>query len=264
MEDWIKELFFEEEPPKFDISKYSPETIRKIYKLDEPKIITFFKETLKVIAAAIAIILLGLFVVSIFTYNPPKQVVTQPNPVVTPQPVKPIDKPVVTPKPTEPITNIPSTDGTDTDFDYDYDYNYNPPSTGSGYNFFEDLLNGLTGIIFEAIGKIDIDELSNRVNDISTVIKDIESEESKAIINSYKSKLINIVNDNSILDEDTKSLLINLINDFNPNKDTLKNIILNGRENIEVVLSTISNSINEGRPLTADEIIELFNKIFNS
>lgn len=262
-DNWLDEIFgpstFE-----FDYSKYSTETIIKVFRLDEPKIVTAIRHTLYTIGVIIG--LAALFFGILFLLpdkNPPSE------------PVGPVyedtvkeegnEKPPVNDEIKKPLFELPTLQQP---VDDDWTDNYTPPTNNSNSSIF-DIFGILTDLIFDNILPPIYESVMDIFENVGVIITNPDSDETRQIMEEYRDFLKDMVNNAPLLDENTKNIIIDYIDklDLDPVKinNTATEIIraaLDGADALKSAIDTITDAVVEGRTLTEEEIVEILDSFF--
>ena len=266
-DNWLDEIFgpstFE-----FDYSKYSTETIIKVFKLDEPKIVTVLRYTLYVIGVIIGLAVLFFGILFLLPdKNPPSE------------PIRPVyedtvkekenEKPPINDENKKPLIVLPPLEPSeDNELDDGWTNDYTPPSNNSSNS--SGIFDFLLGFIVDNILPSVYEEIIDIFKNVGAIITNPDSDEARQIMEDYRNFLKDMVNNAPLLDEGTKNIIIDYIDklDLDPVRinNTAAEIIraaLDGANALKSAIDTITDAAVEGRVLTKEEIVAILDSFFD-
>lgn len=264
-ENWLDKIFGPSDF-EFDYSKYSTETLIKVFRLNEPKIITVIRNLIYTILAVVALVVLSIGILLTLPSNKSTPVGPTYDNVLQNEFVEESQSLEEDKSSEETIVKLSDSQSsvditTDTDwFESDSD------SSQSNSNNSSNVLNFIFGLIFDNI----YESVKDIFKDVGVIITNPDSEEAMQIMENYREFLKGIVNDSNIIDNNTKRVVINYIDelDLDPVKinNTATEILqtaLDGVNALNQAITTISEATLNGRILSEKEVIVILNSFFD-
>lgn len=268
--DFLKELFGveDEAPERPKYMDLSPESADRVFHIYESKTKVFFKEFFKIILAIIVVGGLAVwFFIAVSKPVPQPKSITKPPRIVivetvAPQPIPTQPSAPAVSSPVPPATTtVPSTQP------YRSSSSSNKNSSSSG---LFDMLGFIINPIMDLVGKVDIEAGKKDLENLILILKDPMSDGATAAFDYYKQRILDTINDSTILPTEIKGMLRDFVettlstveNRFD--SGFVKNVVLKGPENIRLVIDKIKQASDSGEEITPELIKEIFESVFNS